>query len=117
MTDVALVVKVADLLRELAMQEPTGATTSELARDGGLSRSTAHRILATLHTRGLVDRHADSGHWVLGPEAFLLGTVCAPRYDLRSLAGPVVRRLADETGESAPNSRCVAAAAGSNRGR
>jgi DNA-binding IclR family transcriptional regulator len=101
MSDVELVIKTADLLRGLALHEPTGATTSELARSSGMSRSTAHRILGTLYGRGLVDRHVDTGLWLLGPETFLLGTTCAPRYDLRALSGPVVRRLADDTGESA----------------
>jgi DNA-binding IclR family transcriptional regulator len=99
--DVELVVKVSQLLRELARNEPAGATTSDLARSSSVTRSTAHRILHTLFSRGLVDRDIATGTWYLGPEAFLLGTACANRYDLRATAEPIVRRLAGETGESA----------------
>ena len=101
MVEVDLVVKVAALLRELAQREPVGASTTEVARASAITRSTAHRILNTLQARGLVDRESSTGAWVLGPEAFLLGTACSARYDLRAVAEPIVRHLASETGESA----------------
>lgn len=59
-----------------------------------------HRILFSLHEEGLVDRDG-SGRWLLGPELFLLGTTAADRYDTRGAAHPWVRRLAEDTGESA----------------
>jgi DNA-binding IclR family transcriptional regulator len=49
---------------------------------------------------GLTDRTTD-GRWLLGPELYLLGTSASARYDLTAHAHPVVRRLADATGESA----------------
>ena len=48
----------------------------------------------------MVDR-SSTGRWCVGPELFLLGVGAAPRYDARSTAQPVLRRLAVETGESA----------------
>ena len=92
--------RVAAMLRALSAREPLGATTSELARDAGLARPTAHRLLSALLTEGLVDRDA-GGRWQLGPELYLLGTAAAARYDVTALAQPSVRRLADATGESA----------------
>ena len=51
-------------------------------------------------TEGLLDRDA-SGRWLLGPELYLLGVAAAPRYDVTSVAQPLVRGLAIKTGESA----------------
>jgi DNA-binding IclR family transcriptional regulator len=92
--------RAAATLRALSAREPHGATTSELARDTGLARPTAHRLLSALLAEGLVDR-GEAGRWQLGPELYLLGTAAAARYDVTALAQPSVRRLADATGESA----------------
>jgi DNA-binding IclR family transcriptional regulator len=97
---VDVVGRTAALLRAVSGHEPEGATTSEAARLVGLARPTAHRLLTSLAGAGLTERTA-TGRWVLGPELYLLGTAAAPRYDVTSLAQPVVRRLSVATGESA----------------
>ncbi|WP_196780823.1 IclR family transcriptional regulator [Nocardioides sambongensis] len=88
------------VLRAVSVSEPAGTTTSDVARQTGLARPTAHRLLTSLQTEGFLDRDG-SGRWLLGPELYLLGTTAAHRYDVTALAQPVVRRLALETGESA----------------
>ena len=98
-TPVDVVGRTGSVLRAVAAHEPHGATTSEVARRTGLARPTAHRLLSSLLGEGLVDR--DAGRWLLGPELYLLGTTAAPRYDVTTLAQPVVRRLSLATGESA----------------
>src|SRR5690606_13398069 len=40
-------------------------------------------------------------HYTLGRLAFELGVAAAPRHDLRTVAGPVLDRLASETGDTA----------------
>jgi len=92
--------RVGAVLRAVSGAEPRGATTSAVARAARLARPTAHRLLTSLHTEGLVDRDADGG-WLLGPELYLLGTTAATRYDVTAVALPFVRRLAELTGESA----------------
>ena len=92
--------RVAGLLRAVSNGEPDGATTSQAARDAGLARPTAHRLLASLAAAGLTER-TPSGRWVLGPELYLLGTTASARYDVTAVAQPVVRRLSVATGESA----------------
>ncbi|MDN5746561.1 MAG: IclR family transcriptional regulator [Nocardioidaceae bacterium] len=89
------------VLRTLAGHEPKGATTSDLARQTGLARPTAHRLLSSLQQQGLVDRPHATGRWLLGPELYLLGAAAQPRYDITHLAQAHVRRLAEATGESA----------------
>lgn len=93
--------RVGAVLRAVSAEEPHGATTSRLARGTGLARPTVHRLLTSLQGEGLVDRDPVTGRWLLGPELFFLGSAAQPRYDVTSLAQPVVRRLALATGESA----------------
>lgn len=92
--------RLTHLLKAVSGHEPEGATTSALARATGLARPTAHRLLSSMHSGGLVDRDA-TGRWLLGPELYLLGSAAGRRYDVTSLARPFVQRLATETGESA----------------
>jgi DNA-binding IclR family transcriptional regulator len=76
-------------------------STSSVAASTALPRSTAHRLLSALQTQGIVDRDNVSGRWILGPELFLLSAAAAPRYDIREIAYPEVRKLAELTEESA----------------
>lgn len=92
--------RLADLLRALSATMPHGAGTSVLARAAGISRPTAHRLLASLAVQGFVDRDP-GGSWLLGPELYLLGAVAAERYDITELAREHVTALAAATGESA----------------
>lgn len=89
----------AALLRGIASAEPAGLRTTDVAAAAGLPRPTAHRLLEAMNKEGLVER--SDGLWFLGPDLFLLGLGAAPRYDVRNVAQPIVRRLAVVTGESA----------------
>jgi len=93
--------RAAAVLRAVSASMPRGLGTSAVATATGLSRPTAHRLLASLAAEGFLDHDALSGRWVPGPELYLLGAVAAERYDITTLARPVVRALADATGESA----------------
>lgn len=93
--------RIAALLRALSGRMPHGAGTSELARQAGISRPTAHRLLSSLTAQGFVDRDQASGDWLLGPELYLMGAVAAERYDITELAREHVAALAEATGESA----------------
>ncbi|GAA1322303.1 IclR family transcriptional regulator [Leucobacter albus] len=93
--------RVAALLRALSTTMPEGVSTTELARDTGIARPTAHRLLSALAEQGFVDREAATGKWLLGPELYLMGTVAAERYDVTEIAREHVAELAAATGESA----------------
>jgi DNA-binding IclR family transcriptional regulator len=93
--------RAAAVLRAVSAAMPRGLSTSAVAAATGLTRPTAHRLLASLATEGFVDHDALSGRWVPGPELYLLGAVAAERYDITTTARPVVRSLAEATGESA----------------
>ncbi|WP_309649730.1 IclR family transcriptional regulator [Nocardioides sp.] len=100
-TPTDVVGRVGAVLRAVSAHEPSGATTSTLARECGLARPTVHRLLTSLLAEGLVDRDPGTGRWQLGPELFFLGSAAGSRYDVTAIAQPHVRRLAVATGESA----------------
>jgi DNA-binding IclR family transcriptional regulator len=75
---------------------------ADLTERTGLPRATAHRLAAALETHDLVGRD-DRGRFVLGGRLARLGRVAGSQNhrSLAQLAGPVLARLRDETGESA----------------
>ena len=89
------------LLLRLVGRAPAGALISDLVRDSGLTRPTVHRLLASLAAEGLLDHDPARHTWHYGPEIFVMGVVAAERYPIEELARPSLRRLAEETGESA----------------
>jgi DNA-binding IclR family transcriptional regulator len=96
-----VIARVASILRCLGRTPADGGSTSGLAREVGLARPTAHRLLTALQAEGLIDRDRHTGRWFLGPELYLLGASAAPRYDISGPARQSVSRLAAATGESA----------------
>jgi DNA-binding IclR family transcriptional regulator len=70
-----------------------------LAEASGLPRPTAYRLLVALEAHRLVSRNP-SGAFQLGPRLAELAVQAGPALDLAALAGPVVTRLHEATGES-----------------
>ncbi|GAA1260529.1 IclR family transcriptional regulator [Arthrobacter pascens] len=95
-----VVSRIAGLLR-IVGRKPEGSPLVELVRESGLTRPTVHRLLTSLAAEGLLDHEARTGNWVLGPEVLLLGSVASARFPLEDIARPSLRRLAEQTGESA----------------
>ena len=75
--------------------------TNELARRTDLNPSTASRLLATLAGGGLVEHVEETGRYRLGPRFLQLGNAVLARLDLRDIARPHLRALAEATGETA----------------
>jgi DNA-binding IclR family transcriptional regulator len=74
---------------------------SELARETGLNKTTAFRLLSALEREGMVGRAADGESYVLGPEVVVMGGRALRANNLRAVARPELERLADETSETA----------------
>lgn len=96
---VAAVERAASLLDALAAAGELG--TNELARRTGLHPSSASRLLATLAGVGLVEHVPETGRYRLGLRLLELGNAVLARLDLREIARPHLRALAEETGETA----------------
>jgi IclR family pca regulon transcriptional regulator len=73
---------------------------SELAREIGLSRSTAHRYVATLAALGYLDQDELTRRYRLGPRVLDLGFSAINSMELRELSVPHLQRLSDETGHT-----------------
>ncbi|WP_254544696.1 IclR family transcriptional regulator [Halomarina pelagica] len=79
------------------LKEQDGARLYEVADDLGLANSTAHKHLATLVDLGYVVREGNEYH--LGLEFLHIGGLIRDRKKVNRLSMPVVRSLADRTGE------------------
>jgi DNA-binding IclR family transcriptional regulator len=87
-------------LRLLALigREPAGGLPlSEIVAESGLNKPTARRLLMALMRAGLVEQEAQTRHYCLGEEAFVLGVLAARRHGLLELGMASLRRLSDAT--------------------
>src|SRR5713226_5718295 len=75
-------------------------TGADVARELGVHRSTALRLLGTLERHALVERNPKTAKYRLGRRLPQLASVVTVGHDLRSVARPVCEGLADATGET-----------------
>ena len=87
------------VLAELARVE--NASLSELAQRMGESPATLYRVLTTFSLHGMVESDEATQTWHIGPDAFLIGSVFLRRTGLIEVSRPILRRLMEETGETA----------------
>jgi IclR family transcriptional regulator, pca regulon regulatory protein len=71
---------------------------SELSREIGLGRSTAHRYVATLAELGYLQQDAATKKYRLGPRVLDLGFSAIHSMELREISAPHLRQLSDDTG-------------------
>ena len=74
---------------------------SDLARMLSLTRSTTHRYVATLAALGYLHQDDASRKYRLGPRVLDLGFAVLGSLELREIAAPHLRRLAETTGHTA----------------
>ncbi len=86
---------------ELLADRSTALGLAEISRQLGLNKTTAHRLLSVLEHHRFVERNGADGHYSLGSKLFELGSRAVSRLDLLQRARPFLRRLVDETGETA----------------
>jgi IclR family KDG regulon transcriptional repressor len=77
----------------------TALGVAELARRIGISKSTAHRVLATLAAERLLEQDARTGKYRLGLSLYELGSAVSEHVDLHQAALPVLTTLRHRTGE------------------
>jgi DNA-binding IclR family transcriptional regulator len=86
------------LLKSVAAST-TAPTVGELARDCGINRSTAWRLLRTLEHHGLVDRDPITQRYTVGYGAISVAAAVTDDALVRRVR-PLLARLAEVTGES-----------------
>jgi len=86
---------------------PGGLTALQLAAKLDLNRSTVHRLLSVLEAEGLVTREGSIGGgearnsaYRLGPTLISLGGLALRQINIRSIALPHLRALAQKSGET-----------------
>ncbi|MEM9443438.1 MAG: IclR family transcriptional regulator [Pseudomonadota bacterium] len=77
-----------------------GITLTSLAHQTGTTTSTAHRILTTLETNGLVTMDKERKLWFIGVTAFQIGNGFLRNRKVVDMARPIMRDLMSETEES-----------------
>lgn len=87
------------VLETLAREERSMAV-SEVARACGLTRSNAHRVLATLAELGYVSQESASRRYALTLKLWSMGASLIARLDIKQVAAPFLRELNEATGET-----------------
>ncbi len=87
------------LLNALAADDKV--TLTELSLRVGMSPSTAHRLLTTLQQHGVVEFEEATQNWMVGVEAFRIGSSFVRRIKIAEVGRNVMRDLMEDTGETA----------------
>jgi len=98
---VASVERAMDVLLLFGRSGRPDLGVTEIALELDLTKAAVHRILTALRSRRLISADPTTRRYALGPAAVALGRAYLARTDMRLLAGPELRRLADECGETA----------------
>lgn len=83
------------------LSKAQGKALTTIATDMGQSPATVYRILVTLEGRGLVEFDPVEQLWHIGPQAFVIGARFLRRTSLVDRARPIMRKLMEQTGETA----------------
>ena len=86
---------------ETLAEDDEGYRLSDLAVRTGLSTSTVHRLLATLEKRRFVQFDRTESKWHIGAHSFSVGATFARRRNFVAQAMPYLRKLRDQTRETA----------------
>jgi len=88
-------------LLKLFTAEAPELQLAQISALSALNKTTTHRLLQALHSEELLDRNPGTGAYRLGPGMMALGVQALSSNDLRLRARPLLKRLAEETGETA----------------
>jgi IclR family acetate operon transcriptional repressor len=83
------------------LSEAQGKSLAMISSEMGQSAATVYRILVTLEGRGLVEFDPNEQLWYIGAQAFVIGAKFLRRTSLVDRARPILRKLMEETGETA----------------
>src|ERR1700676_5035772 len=89
------------LIIETLAEDDEGYRLSDLSVRTGLSTSTVHRLLTTLEKRRFVQFDRDDSMWHIGAKSFAVGSTFVRRRNFVTEALPYLRKLRDQTRETA----------------
>jgi DNA-binding IclR family transcriptional regulator len=91
--------KAISLLELFTAEEPELGLT-DLVRKGGFDKATTRRLLVSLAGPGLIEQDAVSRRYRLGPGLSRLARIRDAHFPLLQIAVPIIRELAQQTGET-----------------
>ena len=89
------------LIIETLAEDDEGYRLTDLAIRTGLSPSTVHRLLTTLEKRRFVQFDRGESTWHIGAQSFAIGSTFVRRRNFVTQALPYLRKLRDQTRETA----------------
>jgi DNA-binding IclR family transcriptional regulator len=96
----SVVEKATVILSQFADRRATSLTYNEIFAGAGMSRATAHRVLADLTAHGLLAQDARGDQYRLGPLLLLLGGLVQRQGAVAERAQPRMEMLRDQFGET-----------------
>jgi DNA-binding IclR family transcriptional regulator len=88
------------ILQSFSLEKPERGV-GELSRELGLHKSTVSRLMTTLERHGLLSRNPETQRYRLGMGLIGLAARVISHMDVREVARPLLRKLADDCQESA----------------
>lgn len=98
-SQVRAVARAIAILEQFTLAQPE-RTLTDISLGIGLSKSTTHRLLATLQSCEMVEFDKKSGRYRLGLKAFRLGSVVSKGMELLAQSDPLLEKVAEDTDES-----------------
>ena len=89
------------MIIETLAEDDEGYRLTDLAVRTGLSPSTVHRLLTTLEKRRFVQFDRGESTWHIGAQSFAVGSTFVRRRNFVTQALPYLRKLRDQTRETA----------------
>ena len=86
---------------EILQKNPRGLGVTELSNRLDVSKSTAHRLLMSLYSKGFVQQDNETEKYLLGLKFIEVGQIVSDNLDIRKLASPYLHQLTEITGETA----------------
>ena len=94
------VTRAVRVLKLIASYPAEGVRLTDVIRQLGLQRSTAHRLLQALTSEGALIQHRESRRYSLGALVFELGLAASHRFNLIDVCRPVLERLSKQLGDT-----------------
>ena len=88
------------VLKLIASYPGDGVRLTDVIRQLGLQRSTAHRLLQALASEGALVQHRESRRYSLGALVFELGLAASHRFNLIDVCQPVLATLSRQSGDT-----------------
>ena len=95
--NVQVIDRVFDILEFLSLSQNEKGPT-EIAEAVGLSKSTVHRLLSSMHARGYVDKNEKEGTYYIGIKLVEIVSSHINSLELQTEARPILNELHDELG-------------------